>query len=156
MGRPRGRKSIDVLPSGAYRVRVYAGVDPPTGNHLMLTERVPAGRAPAARKPTRYGRCSGRSTKGAARGPEQPSTSCSTATSRSSTSKSPPAERTRATSSGTRPVLGPLPLGRVDGEVLDSFYAQLRRPTAGSPAPAASSQRASRRQARTLGEPSPT
>jgi hypothetical protein len=54
-----------------------------------------------------------------------------------------------------RPVLGPLPLGRVDGEVLDSFYAQLRRPDSRLrrllPAPGAS-----RRQARTLGEPSPT
>src|SRR5919199_2940000 len=42
-GRPRGRGSIDVLPSGAYRVRVYAGLDPLTGKQLMLTERVPPG-----------------------------------------------------------------------------------------------------------------
>ena len=42
-GRSRGRGSIDLLPSGAYRVRVYEGVDPLTGKQLMLTERVPPG-----------------------------------------------------------------------------------------------------------------
>ena len=40
---PAGAASIDVPPSGAYRVRVYAGVDPLTGKQLMLTERVPPG-----------------------------------------------------------------------------------------------------------------
>jgi hypothetical protein len=42
-GRSRGRGSIDLLPSGAYCVRGYAGVDPLTGKQLMLTERVPPG-----------------------------------------------------------------------------------------------------------------
>src|SRR5205085_10548623 len=35
--------SIDVWPSGPYRVCVYAGVDPLIGKQLMLTERVPPG-----------------------------------------------------------------------------------------------------------------
>ena len=32
-----------MLPSGAFRVRIYAGVDPLTGRQLMLTGRVPPG-----------------------------------------------------------------------------------------------------------------
>ena len=43
----RARGSIDLLPSGAYRVRVYAGSDPLTGKRHDLVEVVPAG--PTAR-----------------------------------------------------------------------------------------------------------
>jgi integrase len=39
----RARGGIDTLPSGACRVRVYAGVDPLTGKRNYLTEVVPAG-----------------------------------------------------------------------------------------------------------------
>lgn len=45
--RPRG--SIDVLPSGAMRVRVHAGTDPVTKRRLRLTEIVPAGADAAQR-----------------------------------------------------------------------------------------------------------
>lgn len=41
--RSRGRGSIDVLPSGAHRVRVYAGIDPLTGQRNYLTEVIPPG-----------------------------------------------------------------------------------------------------------------
>ena len=37
----RGRGSIDELPSGAYRVRVYAGVDPITKGRHDLVEVIP-------------------------------------------------------------------------------------------------------------------
>ncbi|XVV05979.1 hypothetical protein ACQPW3_11565 [Actinosynnema sp. CA-248983] len=40
---PRERGSIDALPSGALRVRVYAGIDPITRKRHDLTEVVPAG-----------------------------------------------------------------------------------------------------------------
>ncbi|HSZ30046.1 MAG TPA: site-specific integrase, partial [Pseudonocardiaceae bacterium] len=45
VGHRRGRRrgSIEELPSGALRVRVYAGVDPVTGQRHNLTETIPAG-----------------------------------------------------------------------------------------------------------------
>ena len=39
---------MDLLPSGAYRVRVYAGSDPITGKRHDLTELVPPGPRAAA------------------------------------------------------------------------------------------------------------
>jgi integrase len=39
----RDRGGIDQLPSGAYRVRVYAGIDPVTGRRHDLTDTIPAG-----------------------------------------------------------------------------------------------------------------
>ncbi|MGH3874994.1 MAG: hypothetical protein ACRDSR_26430 [Pseudonocardiaceae bacterium] len=39
----RERGSIDELPSGALRVRVYAGIDPVSKRRHYLTEVVPAG-----------------------------------------------------------------------------------------------------------------
>lgn len=41
--RGRARGGIDQLPSGALRVRVYAGVDPISKKRLYLTEIVPPG-----------------------------------------------------------------------------------------------------------------
>ena len=41
--RKRQRGGIDELPSGAFRVRVYAGVDPISKRRLYLSEIVPAG-----------------------------------------------------------------------------------------------------------------
>jgi hypothetical protein len=42
-GRPTHPRAIDQLPSGAYRVRVYAGADPLTGKRHDLIEVMPAG-----------------------------------------------------------------------------------------------------------------
>ena len=39
----RSRGSIEKLPSGAYRVRVYGGFDPVTGRRHDLRETVPPG-----------------------------------------------------------------------------------------------------------------
>jgi integrase len=41
--RQRQRGTIDTLPSGALRVRVYAGVDPLTKRRHDLTQIIPAG-----------------------------------------------------------------------------------------------------------------
>src|SRR3954470_23388310 len=46
--RRRQRAEIETLPSGALRVRVYAGVDPVSGKRHHLTEVVPAGPKAAA------------------------------------------------------------------------------------------------------------
>lgn len=40
-GRQRSRGTIDELPSGALRVRVYAGTDPVTGRRRDLVELIP-------------------------------------------------------------------------------------------------------------------
>ena len=121
-GRPRGRGSIDVLPSGAYRVRVYAG------KQLMLPERVPPG--PNAGKEAEKVRTR------LLRQVDERRTPRTRATVNQLLDRYLDVvelERsTRRTYEGyidrhIRPVLGSLPLGRVDGEVLDSFYAQLRR-----------------------------
>jgi integrase len=42
------RGAIDTLPSGALRVRVYAGIDPLTRQRHYLTGIVPPGRQAAA------------------------------------------------------------------------------------------------------------
>ena len=42
-GRRRARGGIDLLPRGAYRVGVYAGLDPLTGKRNYLAEVVPSG-----------------------------------------------------------------------------------------------------------------
>src|SRR4051812_27255289 len=127
-GRSRGRGSIDLLPSGAYRVRVYAGVDPLTGKQLMLTERVPPG--PGADKEAERARTRLLSQVDERRNPRTRATLSQVLDRYLEVVE---LERsTRRTYEGyierhVRPALGQLPLGKVDGEVLDSFYAQLRR-----------------------------
>jgi len=41
--RKRARGSIDELPSGSLRVRVYGGTDPLTGREIRLVETIPPG-----------------------------------------------------------------------------------------------------------------
>jgi integrase len=41
--RQRRRGEVEALPSGSFRVRVYAGIDPLTGKRHYLREVVPAG-----------------------------------------------------------------------------------------------------------------
>ncbi len=48
-GRQRSRGTIDELPSGALRVRIYAGNDPVTGRRRDLVEVVPPGPKAARR-----------------------------------------------------------------------------------------------------------
>ena len=125
--RPRGE--IEPLPSGSLRVRVYAGIDPITAAALPPRGRPrrPDGRARGREGAARG--CSARSTSAATRGPTRPSTSCSTATSSVLRDRGHHARRLRAhrpqLTSG--PLLGHLPVGALDGETLDSFYAELRR-----------------------------
>ena len=72
--------------------------------------------------------CSPRSTSAATRGRTRRSTSCSTATSTCWRSRTRPAPATRASLRNyIRPLLGRLSIARIDGETLDSFYAELRR-----------------------------
>lgn len=125
--RRRTRGRIETLPSGSLRVQVYVGRDPLTGKRHYLTETIPAG-------PT------------AARDAEKARTRLLAEVDQR---RSP---RTRATvnqlmdrylevlhvdrstlrtyrsyvDNHIGPRLGHLSVGRVDGEVLDSFYHELR------------------------------
>jgi integrase len=126
--RRRTRGEIETLPSRSLRVRVYAGIDPLSKKRHYLTATVAAG--PAAAKEAEKARTRLLAEVDERRNP-----------------------RTRATvnqlldrylevldagettvygyesniRNHIRPVLGDLPLTRLDSEVLDSFYATLRR-----------------------------
>jgi integrase len=123
----RARGSIDRLPSGSYRVRVYAGMDPLTGRANYLTETIPNG--PDALKLAKKAR-----TRLVAEVDKQQ------------------APRTKATvnqlmdrylelldvdvntrkgyegyiRNHIRPLLGSLPVAKLNGETFDAFYAILR------------------------------
>ena len=124
----RQRGEIEALPSGSLRVKVYAGVDPVTKRRHYLTEMIPPG-ATANREAEKA------RTKLLAQVDER---------------RNP---RTRATvnqlldrwlevldvdvstrrgyvkkiEKHVRPLLGAVPVGKVDPETLESFYAVLRR-----------------------------
>jgi integrase len=126
--RRRSRGEIAELPSGSLRVKVYAGIDPVTKNRHYLTETVPAG--PMARREAEKVR-----TRFLAQVDER---------------RNP---RTRATvnqlldrylevldvdvstrqgyltkiQKHIRPLLGATAVGKLDAEILESFYAVVRR-----------------------------
>jgi integrase len=132
MARPkRGRKSqrgnLEALPSGAIRVRVYAGVDPLTGRDYYLKETIPAG--PDAEDIAEKTRIRLLNQVDEGRSPKTQATVDQLM------------DRylevldvdvnTRQSYEGyirnhIRPLLGKLPLSRLNGETLDSFYLILR------------------------------
>jgi integrase/DNA-binding transcriptional regulator YhcF (GntR family) len=123
----RNRGQIEELPSGALRVKVYAGIDPLSGRRNYLTETVPAGskvwdEAEQAR------------TRLVNQVDEQRNP-------RTKATVNQLMDRylelldvdvnTRRSYEGyirnhIRPLLGKLPVGKLDGETLDSFYLILR------------------------------
>jgi len=124
--RPRG--SIDVLPSGALRVRLYAGQDPLTKKRHTLTKTIPAG--PGAQKQAE-----------AALDQMQREVGDRTAP-RTSATVDQLLERYLDQFSGGEntlelyrghvrnhisPLIGHLKVGQLGPEALDSFYAELRR-----------------------------
>jgi integrase len=127
-GRQRQRGSIDALPSGALRVRVYAGRDPITKRRLDLTELVPAG--PSAAKEAERVRTRLLNEVDERRNPRTRATVGQLIDRWFAVLKVEPT--TRRGYEGKirkhiRPLLGELPLTRLDVEALDSFYAELRR-----------------------------
>jgi integrase len=126
--RTRRRGSIDELPSGALRVRVYSGMDPISKRRMYLTDVVPPG--PKAGDEAEKVRTRLLHQVDQKRNP------------RTRASVDQLLDRwlqvldvdplTRRGYEGyirkhIRPVLGSLPLTRLDVETLDSFYAELRR-----------------------------
>jgi integrase len=124
--RPRGH--LDTLPSGAIRVRVYAGVDVVSKKDLYLTEVIPAGpRAAAQAEQTRVRLVHQVAEK------RHPRTN---ATIDQLLDKHLPQlaveESTRKNYEGylnkhVRPLLGQVRIGSLDAETLDSFAAELAR-----------------------------
>ncbi len=131
----RQRGSVERLPSGSLRVRVYAGVDPLSGKRHYLTEVVPLD-ADASRESAKLAR-------------DQAKKALTRLLNQVDERRNP---RTRATvgqlldrylelldvepttlrtyqwliDKHIRPVIGGLMVSRLDGEVIDSFYTRLR------------------------------
>jgi len=123
--RDRGR--IEKLPSGSLRVKVYAGTDPLTGRRHDLTETIPAGSAAARDAQKALARL-------LSQRDEQPNPKT-----RATVNQLMDrylelvkiGDTTRPTYEGyirrhIRPLLGDLQAARLGGEVLDSFFAELR------------------------------
>jgi len=131
----RQRGSVERLPSGSLRVRVYAGVDPLSGKRHYLTEVIPLD-ADASRESAKLAR-------------DQAKKALTRLLNQVDERRNP---RTRATvdqlldrylelldvepttlrtyqwliDKHIRPVIGALMMSRLDGEIIDSFYTRLR------------------------------
>jgi integrase len=126
--RSRSRGEVEELPSGSLRVRVYVGIDPVSKKKHFLTETVPAGpkaTATAEKVRTRLlGQVDER------RAPRTNATVNQLLDRYLEMLDVEPTTRDRyegCARTHIRPLLGQLPVGRLNGEVLDSFFATLRR-----------------------------
>lgn len=125
--RKRSRGEIETLPSGSLRVRVYAGIDPVSKKRHYLVETVPAG--PRAAREAEKVRTRLLNQVDEKRNPRTKATVNQLMDRYLEVLDVEPT--TRGTYEGyirnhVRPLLGDLAVGRLDGEVLDSFYAVLR------------------------------
>jgi len=125
--RKRTRGEIETLRSGALRVRVYAGVDPVTQKRHYLVETVPAG--PNAAREAEKVRTRFLHEVDQRRSPRTRATVNQLMDRYLEVLDVEPT--TRVTYEGyirnhIGPLLGTLQLSRLDGEILDSFYAMLR------------------------------
>lgn len=123
----RQRGQVEALPSGALRVKVYAGVDPLSGRRHYLRETVPAG--PNAEDEAEKVRIRLVNEVNERRNPRTSATvnqlmdrylellDVDTTTRR----RYETVIRTHV-----RPLLGKMPIARLDGETFDSFYRTLR------------------------------
>ena len=124
----RSRGEIETLPSGSLRVRVYAGIDPVTRKRHHLTEIIPAG--PRAAKDAEKTR-----TRLLSKVDEQrnPRTRATVNQMLDRHLEMLAVEETTLDSyesfvrNHIRPLIGAVPLGRINGEILDSFYRELAR-----------------------------
>ena len=127
-GRQHARGSIDELPSGALRVRVYAGLDPATGRRHNLVELIPPG--PKAGKLAEAARTRMLKEVDEQR---QPRTSATVNQLLDEHFQLSTWERsTRETYVGyatkhIRPLIGRIQVGALNARTFDSFHAELRR-----------------------------
>jgi integrase len=130
VGHRRGRRrgSVEELPSGALRVRVYAGVDPVTSRRHDLTETIPAGPKAGVQAEQALTRLLNELDER-----RNPRTNATVNQLLDRYFAMVDAEQTTTRTyvgyarKHIRPLLGELKVGAVDGDVLDSFYAELRR-----------------------------
>ncbi len=123
----RARGRVETLPSGSLRVKVYAGTDPISGARYDLTETIPAG--PTADREAQKALTRLLNQVDEKRNPRTKATVNQLMDRYFEVLNVEPT--TRTTYEGyvrnhIRPLLGELAVGRLDGEILDSFYAQLR------------------------------
>lgn len=126
--RKRARGRVETLPSGSLRVKVYAGVDPVSKKAHYLTEVVPAG--PNAAKQAEQVRTRLLNQVDQKRSPKTGADLNKLLDQHFELLKVEENTRTGYESLARihiRPLIGEPPLGRIDGEVLDSFYKELRR-----------------------------
>src|ERR671917_2312535 len=126
--RTRQRGSIDELPSGALRVRVYAGMDPISKRRRYLTEVVPAG--PKAGQEAERVRTRMLNQVDERRSPRTRATLGQLLDKWLEVIDVDPSTRrgyANKVRKHIRPLLGALSLTRLDVQTLDSFYAELRR-----------------------------
>src|SRR6266511_2490183 len=125
--RKRTRGEIVKLPSGSLRVKVYAGIDPVTKKRYYLDEVVPAG-------PQAADQAEKLRTKFLNQVDEKRSSRTRATITQLMDRYFELAKLEETTRTGyeslvrihVRPLLGGTALGRLDGEILDSFYKQLR------------------------------
>src|SRR3954466_1851849 len=120
--------SIDTLPSGSLRVKVYAGYDPVSGRRLYLDEVVPAG--PRATSEAEKVRTRLLHEVDEQRNPKTRATVNQLLDRYLETRAVEPTTRTRYEGiirNYLRPALGRLPLSKLDADLLDRFFGQLRR-----------------------------
>ncbi|MEU1684773.1 tyrosine-type recombinase/integrase [Micromonospora sp. NPDC005707] len=124
----RQRGEIEELPSGSLRVKVYAGIDPITGKRHYLTETIPAG--PSAHREAEKARTRFLAQVDERRNPRTRATVdqlldrwLEVLDVEASTRQG----YVKKLNKHVRPLLGKLPVGRLDAETLESFYAVLRR-----------------------------
>jgi integrase len=124
----RRRGSIDPLPSGALRVRVYAGKDPLTGRRHDLIEVVPAGPKAAAQAEAARTRLLNQVDE--RRHPRTNATVDQLLDRHFELAKLEPTTRSAYlgyANKHIRPLIGAVKVGTLDADVFDSFYAELRR-----------------------------
>jgi integrase len=125
--RRRARGRIEVLPSGALRVSVYAGLNPVTKQRHYLREVVPAGpKAAAQAEKVRTRLLSEVDDRRSARTNATIDQLLDRYLSVLKIEDTTRSGYERLIRLHIRPVLGALPIGRVGGETVDAFYASLR------------------------------
>ncbi|WP_254910264.1 tyrosine-type recombinase/integrase [Micromonospora sp. NBS 11-29] len=124
----RQRGEIETLPSGSLRVKVYAGIDPISGKRHYLTEVIPAGRTAA--KEAEKARTRLLAQVDERRNPRTRATLDQLLDRWLEVADIEATTRmgyVNKLNKHVRPVLGRLPVGRLEAETLESFYASLRR-----------------------------
>jgi integrase len=126
--RRRQRGSIDTLPSGALRVRIYAGLDPLTKRRHDLIEIIPPG--PDAAREAEKARTRLLSQVDERRNPRTKATVNQLLDRWLEVLDVEPSTRhgyLGKLDKHVRPLLGTVQVGRVDAELLETFYARLRK-----------------------------